>query len=513
MWRENGGETHYVYGMSQLNPSDEAAVNAPLFDNSYARLPDRFFARVEPAPASLPQLLAVNDGLAAQLGIDADWLHSEAGLAVLAGVKRVDGSDPLAMAYAGHQFGQFVPQLGDGRAILLGEVVNRNGVRFDLQLKGSGKTPFSRGGDGHAALGPVVREYILSEAMAALGVPTTRALAAISTGDLVYRETALPGGRIVRVAQSHVRVGTFQYFAARGDVEGLQALTDYVIARHYPAAAEAERPALALLDAVMAKQAALIAHWQSLGFIHGVMNTDNMSVAGETIDYGPCAIMDFFDPAQVYSSIDRNGRYAYHNQPGIGQWNLAVLAQALLPLIDADQDKAVELAQAAVDGFPALFEVEYLARFREKLGLVDIRDGDAELIEDLLKLMAAGRADFTTIFRQLAEAVEYTPDGLVTLFDGVEGLDEWLGRWRARLRDAGRDIGETSADMRSVNPVYIPRNHLVEAAIAAAYAGDFAPFEELNAVLARPFEAQADHEAYALPPQPDEVVAQTFCGT
>lgn len=483
------------------------------FDNSYARLPDRFFARVEPTVAPMPELIAVNDALAVRLGFDVGWLSSPEGLAVLAGEARADGSDPLAMAYAGHQFGQFVPQLGDGRAILLGEVQPEGGPRFDVQLKGSGKTPFSRGGDGNAALGPVLREYIVSEAMAALGVPTTRALAALSTGADVMREARLPGGRVVRVAESHVRVGTFQFFAARGDVEGLKALSDYVIARHYPEAAKAERSALALLEAVVARQAGLIAQWQALGFIHGVMNTDNMSIVGETIDYGPCAFMDGFDPAQVYSSIDHQGRYAYQNQPGVAQWNLAMLAQSLLPLIDADQDDGIKLAQAAVDGFVPLFQTEYLTRFRAKLGLAEARIEDAALITDLLGLMAVGVADFTLSFRLLSRQVAATNQGFLELFAETDGLEDWLVRWRERVHSEGRSADDVAADMKRVNPVYIPRNHQVEAAIVAGYAGDFAPFEALNAVLATPYVEQDGRGAYALPPEPDQIVHQTFCGT
>lgn len=486
---------------------------APRLENSYARLPDRFFVRVDPAPAPEPEFIAVNDGLAAMLGIDAGWLKSPAGLAVLAGQARMDGTEPLAMAYAGHQFGQFVPQLGDGRAILLGEVQSEGGPRFDVQLKGSGKTPFSRGGDGNAALGPVLREYIVSEAMSALGVPTTRALAALTTGADVFREERLPGGRVVRVAQSHVRVGTFQFFAARGDVEGLKALRDYVIARHYPDVAKAERPALALLEAVVTRQARLIAQWQALGFIHGVMNTDNMSIAGETIDYGPCAFMDGFDPAQVYSSIDHHGRYAYQNQPPVAQWNLAMLAQSLLPLIDEDEDEGIRLAQAAVDGFVPLFQAEYLARFRVKLGLAGVRDGDAELVTEFLGLMAAGGADFTLSFRYLSDQITELNQEFQALFDGVDGLESWLDKWRGRLKSEGRSAEQTVADMQRVNPLYIPRNHQVEAAIVAGYDGDFGPFHVLNEVLSQPFVEQDGRDAYVLPPEPDEIVHQTFCGT
>lgn len=483
------------------------------FQNSYSELPDRFFARVEPMPAPGAEVIAVNDQLTADLGMEAAWLKTGAGLSVISGESRAAGSVPIAMAYAGHQFGQFVPQLGDGRAILLGEVATKDGGRFDVQLKGSGKTPFSRGGDGNAALGPVLREYLVSEAMAALKVPTTRALAALSTGEQVYRDGPVPGGRVVRVAASHVRVGTFQFFAARGDVEALQALSDYVIARHYPQAAQAERPALALLKAVVRKQADLIAHWQSLGFIHGVMNTDNMSIAGETIDYGPCAFMDAFDPAQVFSSIDHAGRYAYQNQPAVAQWNLAMLAQAVLPLMDGDEDEAVRLAQAAVDGFVPRFVAAYRQRFGAKLGLAEVTEADDELIGGFLSLMARGSADFTLSFRLLAEQIEAKNPAFVDLFSGGDGVVDWLKSWRERLTQEGRGMADVAGGMAAVNPIYIPRNHQVEAAIVAGYDGDFAPFHALNEVLAHPFEVQEGCEDFALPPRPEEIVHQTFCGT
>src|SRR5215204_537932 len=374
------------------------------FDNTYARLPDRFFARLAPTPVRAPRLIRLNRELAAQLRLDPDWLASPEGVEVLAGNRVPNGAESVALAYAGHQFGHFVPQLGDGRAILLGEVVDRSGMRRDIQLKGSGPTPFSRSGDGRAALGPVLREYVVSEAMAALRIPTTRSLAAVATGEPVVRETVLPGAVLTRVARSHVRVGTFQFFAVRGDVEGLRLLADHVIARHYPQAAEAERPYRALLDAVIGAQADLVAQWLNVGFIHGVMNTDNMSIAGETIDYGPCAFMDAYDPATVFSSIDQHGRYAYANQPGIAAWNLARLAETLLPLFSDDEEKAVARAREALETFSPRFEAAFHAGLRRKLGLFTQREEDLELAGGLLDLMAKNEADFTLTFRGLSDA-------------------------------------------------------------------------------------------------------------
>ena len=377
------------------------------FHNSYARLPERFYARVNPTPVAVPRLVKVNVELARNLGLDPLALASPQGVEILAGNRVAEESEPLAMAYAGHQFGHFVPQLGDGRANLLGEVVGRDGVRYDIQLKGSGPTPFSRRGDGRAALGPVLREYIVSEAMAALGVPTTRALAAVLTGEQVVRETILPGAVFTRVAASHLRVGTFQYFAARGDVEGIRILADYAIARHYPEAAHASRPYRALLDGVIARQARLIAQWMLLGFIHGVMNTDNMSISGETIDYGPCAFMEAYDPRTVYSSIDHQGRYCYSNQPHAAHWNLTRLAEALLPVLEQEaggQEAALASAYEALAAFGPQFEAAHLAGLRRKLGLSTEREDDSPLAQDLLERMAANRADFTLTFRRLSDA-------------------------------------------------------------------------------------------------------------
>lgn len=489
------------------------------FDNSYARLPERFFVRLPPTPVATPSLIRVNRELADLLGLDADALASPEGVAILAGNRVPEGAEPLAQAYAGHQFGGWVPQLGDGRAILLGEIVGRDGVRRDIQLKGSGPTPFSRMGDGRAALGPVLREYIVSEGMHRLGIPTTRALAAVTTGEPVYRETTLPGAVLTRVARSHIRVGTFQFFAARRDWDGVRDLAEHVIARHYPDAAAAERPALALLEGVVAAQADLLSRWVGVGFVHGVMNTDNCSIAGETIDYGPCAFLDRYHPAKVFSSIDHGGRYAFANQPTLAQWNLAQLAHCLLPLIDEDLDVARGAAQAAIDGFARRFDAALATVFRAKLGFAEARDDDMDLVRDLLVRMADNQADFTLTFRRLADLLDppMAADGDVgprDLFVDPTSFDAWAEAWRARLAcepqaDAGR-----AAALRAANPAVIPRNHLVEEAIRAAEdEGDYGPFEALLEALATPFEERPEHAKYRQPPLPEQEVKQTFCGT
>jgi uncharacterized protein YdiU (UPF0061 family) len=486
------------------------------FQNTYAALPANFFARVAPTPVTSPRLIKLNRPLAVRLGLDPDRLDSPEGAEILAGKRIPDGADPIAMAYAGHQFGHFVPQLGDGRAILLGEVIDADGVRRDIQLKGSGPTPFSRRGDGRAALGPVLREYIVSEAMAALGIPTTRSLAAVMTGENVLRETALPGAVLTRVASSHIRVGTFQYFAARSDTEGVRRLADHVIGRHYPQAANADRPYHALLDGVIARQADLVARWLLVGFIHGVMNTDNTSISGETIDYGPCAFMDHYDPAKVFSSIDEQGRYAYANQPRIALWNLTRFAECLLPLFSDEQDKAIEEAQSSLARFGATFTSAYQAGLRRKLGLFTARDGDEALAQDLLDAIAKNQADFTLTFRRLSDAAfDPAADGLVRqLFADPAAFDEWALRWRQRLGDEPQDPATRQGAMRVVNPAFIPRNHRVEAVIEAAVnRDDFTPFEELLTVLSHPFEEQPAFASYAEPPEPHQRVLQTFCGT
>jgi uncharacterized protein YdiU (UPF0061 family) len=489
------------------------------FDNTYARLPERFYARLDPTPVAAPGLVKVNEGLARELGLDVDALKSEHGVAVLAGNRVAEGSEPLAQAYSGHQFAHFVPQLGDGRAILLGEVLGRDDVRYDIQLKGSGRTPFSRGGDGRAALGPVLREYIVSEAMAAMGVPTTRALAAVTTGERVLRDTALPGAVLTRVAASHLRVGTFQYFAARGDTEGVRMLADYAIARHFPEAAQASQPYRALLEGVIARQAQLIAQWMLLGFIHGVMNTDNISISGETIDYGPCAFMEAYDPATVFSSIDHGGRYAYGNQPRAALWNLARLAEALLPVLVQEagsEESALAAANEALSAFEPRFEAARSAGLRRKLGLLAERDGDTALAEDLLQRMAANRADFTLSFRRLCDAAA-GPDGdagVRTLFADPGAYDGWASEWRGRLKAEHGDGQARAGAMRRVNPALIPRNHLVEAALdAATWRQDFQPFEELLNAISRPYEERPELKRYTLPARPEECVLQTFCGT
>jgi uncharacterized protein YdiU (UPF0061 family) len=489
------------------------------FENTYARLPEHFYARLEPTPVAAPRLVKLNSELARDLGLDPDALASPRGVEILAGNRVAEGAEPLALAYAGHQFGHFVPQLGDGRTNLLGEVVGRDGVRYDIQLKGSGPTPFSRGGDGRAALGPVLREYILSEAMAALGVPTTRALAAVTTGERVLRETALPGAVLTRIAASHLRVGTFQYFAAQGDTEGTRRLADYAIARHYPEAAQAKRPYRALLDGVIARQAQLVARWLLLGFIHGVMNTDNTSISGETIDYGPCAFMEAYDPVKVYSSIDHYGRYAYGNQPRVMLWNLTRLAEALLPILEQEEgnaEAALASAKESLAAFGAHFEAAYDAGLRRKLGLFTEREGDSALVQDLLTRMAANQADFTLTFRRLCDAVA-APEGdasVRTLFADPGAYDSWSAGWHRRLNEEPAPGQTRAAAMRMASPAFIPRNHVVEAALAAAIERqDFQPFEEMLDVVSRPYEDRPGLERYATPARPEECVLQTFCGT
>jgi uncharacterized protein YdiU (UPF0061 family) len=489
------------------------------FENTYARLPEHFYARVDPTPVAAPGLVKVNVELAQNLGLDPNALAGEQGVMILAGNRVAHGAEPLAIAYAGHQFGYFVPQLGDGRAILLGEVVGRNGLRYDIQLKGSGRTPFSRGGDGRAALGPVLREYIVSEAMAALGVPTARTLAAVTTGEQVLRETALPGAVLTRVAASHLRVGTFEYFAARRDTEGTRTLADYAITRHYREAAQAKQPYRALLDGVITRQAQLIAQWMLLGFIHGVMNTDNTAISGETIDYGPCAFMEAYDPATVFSSIDHHGRYAYGNQPRAALWNLTRLAEALLPVLEQEagsQETALVGAKEALAAFDPQFEAARTAGLRRKLGLFTERADDRGLAEDLLERMAANHADFTLTFRRMCDATA-EPDsasGVRALFADPGAYDSWAAAWRRRLEEEAADAPTRAAAMRRANPAFIPRNHLVQAALdAAVWRQDFEPFEQLVNVVSRPYEDRPGLEKYATSARPEERVTQTFCGT
>ncbi len=503
------------------SPASGTEDEAPSFgfDNTYARLPDRFHGHVRPRPVSDPRLMKLNVALARMLRLDPEALASGAGVEILVGNRIAPGSEPLAMAYAGHQFGHFVPQLGDGRANLLGEVIGLDGRRYDIQLKGSGPTPFSRRGDGRAALGPVLREYLVSEAMAALGVPTTRALAAVITGESVLRETALPGAVLTRVAASHLRVGTFQYFAARQDAEGLRTLADYAIARHYPEAARTARPYRAFLDGVITRQAQLVAQWMLFGFVHGVMNTDNTSISGETIDYGPCAFLETYDPETVFSSIDQQGRYAYGNQPGIMLWNLTRLAEALLPVLaqeEGSEEAALQSAQEALSAFATAYEAAHLAGLRRKLGLMTEQDGDLGLAQNLLERMAANSVDFTLFFHRLCEAaVEPTGDADVSsLFADPAAFRTWAEGWRLRLEQDGSSAQERVEAMRRANPAYIPRNHLVQAMIdAAVERHDFQPFEEMLEVVSHPFEKRPGLEQYATPARPEERVRWTFCGT
>lgn len=479
------------------------------FDNSYAQLPEQCFKRVTPTPVKAPQLIQLNEPLAKQLTLDPAWLSSEAGVAMLSGNELPESADALAMAYAGHQFGQWVPQLGDGRAILLGELTATNGHRYDIQLKGAGRTPFSRGGDGRNWAGPVLREYLISEAMAALGVPTTRALAAISTGDHVLRENGpLPGAIIARVGSSHLRVGTFQFFAARGDEKALAALIDFAIDRHYPQLSATDNKALALLVAVINAQASLIAHWQSLGFIHGVMNTDNCAISGETIDYGPCAFMDTYQADKLFSSIDHGARYAYQNQPRIAQWNLVNLAQCLLPLMGEDKEATVELAQTAINQFDEVFIGHYLQRMRAKLGLDDEQDDDLELASQLLYEMESLELDFTQTFTQLSVNDE------TSAFAAGGKLHDWHLRWQQRLGKDRDEQAQARQRMQSVNPVVIPRNHLVEAFIEKAVKdNDYSDFRTMLSVVTTPFDAAHLHSRFARPPSTEQIVTQTFCGT
>ncbi len=489
------------------------------FDNSYARLPERFAARVAPTKVREPRIIKVNYPLAELLGLDPAQLDSPEGAQILAGNVVSEGAASIALAYAGHQFGGFSPQLGDGRAILLGEVLATDGTRKDIQLKGAGPTPFSRRGDGRAALGPVLREYIVSEAMAALGVPTTRSLAAVATGETVVREQRLPGAVLTRVAASHMRVGTFEFFAARDDREALSMLTSYALARHYPLSAEkhdsAQNEALRLLECVVEAQATLVARWLGIGFVHGVMNTDNTAISGETIDYGPCAFLDEYDPNKTFSSIDHGGRYAFGNQPRVAQWNLARFAETLLPLIADEEDEAARLATERLQRFPGVFEAARARVMSAKLGLVSEREEDALLVADLLQRLAANDVDYTVFFRSLCAAAEDRAADVQTaaLFTSPNAFHEWAAPWRRRLASDERTPQARAQAMRRENPAFIPRNHRIEQAIAAGGRGDFRPFETLVRLLARPFDDQPELAELANPPLPDERVQQTFCGT
>jgi uncharacterized protein YdiU (UPF0061 family) len=480
-----------------------------VLDDAFARELPELAVTWQASTAPAPRLLSLNERLASELGLDPAVLRSDEGVVVLVGNAVPAGSTPVAQAYAGHQFGGFNPQLGDGRALLLGELVDARGQRHDVHLKGSGRTPFSRGGDGKAAVGPMLREHVISEAMAALGIPTTRALAVVATGEQVRRETMLPGAVLCRVAASHLRVGSFQYAAGTGDLDLLRRLADHAIARHQPDLATEPSRHLQLLERVVEAQASLVARWMLVGFIHGVMNTDNMTISGETIDYGPCAFMDRFDERTVFSSIDHGGRYAYGNQPGIALWNLARLAEALLPLIDGNEEAAVASVTAVLETFPTRYEAHHRVGLQAKLGL---DDGDhAELFADLFALLQANQLDFTSSFRALARSLRGDD---VPMFDAA--CEPWLTRWRAALPVDASDqsaLEKIAAAMDAVNPIYIPRNHKVEEALDAATRGDLTPFKELLAVVSRPFEERPGLDAYAEPAPMSGAPYRTFCGT
>lgn len=487
------------------------------FANTYTRLPAEFYHRMAPAAVAGPAFVALNRELAQQLKIDPEWLQSSAGLAVMAGNTVAEGAEPLALAYAGHQFGHWVPQLGDGRALLLGEVVDQSGVRRDLQLKGSGPTPFSRGGDGRSSIGPVVREYLACEAMAALGIPTTRALAAVMSEETVVRQQPEPGGILCRVASSHVRVGTFEYFARNGRPDAVQALADYVIERHYPELSSSSAPYADLLDRVIDRTAYLVAAWMLVGFIHGVMNTDNTSVVGETIDFGPFGYLDAYDPATVYSSIDRYGRYAYNQQPAVVHWNLARLTECLLPLLADDEQAALDCGNELLSQFQPYFDRYYHAGLAQKLGLEESRQDDDALALALLDCMAEEKVDMTLCFRRLSDLssrMDEKDGHLYRLFRQSGSIKAWLQRWRSRLTLEARSDHLRQQAMRSVNPAFVLRNHLAQrAADAAVQELDFSPLRELQQVLTQPYEELPGYAHLYEPPVPEERVLQTFCGT
>ena len=484
------------------------------FDNTYARDLEGFYAPWKADPVPEPKFLAFNHDLASQLGLDGDALKTDTGAAIFAGNTTPEGASPLAQAYAGHQFGGFTPQLGDGRALLLGELIDQQGNRRDLQLKGSGRTPFSRGGDGKAAVGPVLREYLMGEAMHALGIPTTRALAAVSTGEPVMREAPLPGAVLTRVAASHIRVGTFQFFAVRKDWPKIKQLADYVIDRHYPEARNDESPYLALFKAVAEAQARLVAGWMHIGFIHGVMNTDNMSISGETIDYGPCAFMDHYAPNTVFSSIDAQGRYAYANQPVIARWNLTRFAETLLSIAAPDTDRATELLTEAVNTFPETYLRHWLAGMRTKIGLTTELDGDLELVNELFAAMDGQNADYANVFRQLSKASLGDETPARALFSDDTAFTQWLEVWRTRLASEDLSPQDRAIAMDRINPLYIPRNHKVEEALSAATeSDDLAPFNALLAVVRAPYVEVEGQQLYAEPAPNDDTPYQTFCGT
>jgi uncharacterized protein YdiU (UPF0061 family) len=488
------------------------SARPPSFENTFARdLPDMF----EPWSAVVverPTVLVVNDSVARELGFDPSWLRGDEGTRFLVGNLELPGMHTVAQGYAGHQFGGFSPRLGDGRALLLGEVIDTNGVRRDVHLKGSGRTRYSRGGDGKAAVGPMLREYVIGEAMNALGIPTTRALGVVATNELIPRDEMLPGAVLCRVALSHLRVGSFQYAATMSN-DHVRRLADHAIARHDPELVDTEDRYLAFFHRVMNRQASLIANWMSVGFIHGVMNTDNMTISGETIDYGPCAFMDTYSPTTVFSSIDHQGRYAYGNQPHIAQWNLARLAETLLPLIHDDKDESIRIATEAINGFPALFEREWERRMRAKLGLTEQSPVEANLFHSLLTLFESHRIDHTNGMRALSDVVRGRRERMHALFDMPLAFDTWARPWLDALNLDPRDSNDIADAMDAVNPAYVPRNHIVETALAAASAGDLAPLDSLMEVLLHPFHERAGLEDYARPMPSDWEGYQTFCGT
>ncbi|GHG77312.1 UPF0061 protein [Alishewanella longhuensis] len=485
-------------------------MNLPEFVHTYRQLPASCFEDCLPTTVAAPQYLAFNQPLAAELNLPETLRGTEQGLALFSGNKLPEWAAPLAQAYAGHQFANYVPRLGDGRAILLAELRTQDAKLVDLQLKGAGRTPYSRRGDGRSAIGPVIREYLVSEAMYALGVPTTRALAAVATGEQVFRDEALPGAILTRVASSHIRVGTMQYAASQQDPTVIKKLADYVIDRHYPGCLQTENRYLALLSQVIERQAALVAHWMSLGFIHGVMNTDNMTVSGETIDYGPCAFMEAYNPAQVFSYIDQQGRYAYKNQPAAAQWNLARLAETLLTLIHPEQDKAIELAVSALEKFPEIYQQQWLDRFAAKLGLTNASLTDKPLIDDFLQLLADSTSDFTLAFRDLS----ITNQPYLRRQVNIEHLQHWLERWQARLAEQSAVAGDPSAIMAGANPVLIPRNHLIQRVIdEVTTTGDLSLFNQLHRLWQNPFLDTEENKAFQAAAAPQERVCQTFCGT
>lgn len=477
------------------------------FDNTYLELPEVFYTQLNPVSVSSPKMVILNHDLATSLGLDFSELGENDQASLFAGNTLPEESTPFAQAYAGHQFGHFT-MLGDGRAHILGEQITPEAKRFDIQFKGSGRTPYSRGGDGRAVLGPMLREYLISEAMHGLAIPTTRSLAVVTTGEDVIRETHLPGAILTRVAASHIRIGTFEFAASQRNASLVEALLDYTIDRHDPGSKDAENKALAFLHSVIDRQSDLIVHWMRVGFIHGVMNTDNMALSGETIDYGPCAFMDWYDPDTVFSSIDHNGRYAYSNQPLIANWNIARLAEALLPLIHEDIEKAIEIAKETVNGFSDVYKKKWLSMMRAKLGLSGKQMEDEMLITDLLDWMQKNQADYTNTFRDLSQ--EHKPTE--SIYECVE-FETWYERWRARQMKNSKPLSSSTNMMKSTNPAIIPRNHIVEEALEAAQAGDFTRFHDFHAILKEPYKDDETIKPYQTPPAPGERVHQTFCGT